>query len=1021
MMSKALWSRLGRVFGIYPKGEYLEPIPQLFALFMMYAGLRIISNAFIHYFVSSRVDVFGWYLLIPVSDINLYIISVFTNPYEILVSLSRQEYMVAWFRFCFLLKFIATVRTIVLVPRFVRQARDKRRLTFPAGQEGDLQTRLVNGGHRRSFTGLMVTLLLGTLLAVVIGFLIFAASVFFSAEYAAMQSPFGHLFILPALTTITGGLIALPIAAVVVPLYASVFALFCLDTAVDRTKRRYDITLHNTDDMLGQDLTLLMKRSGHSYRPEIGVITSPRILNAFATGNGRDTLIAISQPLIDILTPDERRAVIAHELGHIINRDMVRMSFARSFQESLTWFLYFNGVKAFVRWLFTFISEIGIQAMSRNREYWADAMGAVLTTPDAMTGALARLERHTTYERIERQNARIMFRASAWGLFSSHPSIDSRIEAIDSQTYLRRLNVSLESEIPTPVAGASEIPGLVGGEPAATAPAIQLVVQRRPAGTAPRQENWLDALIRGAMALGRGVAWLVRALVFLARNPGAVSQKGVNALRALVPGNPTRRRWSLFGATVVALFAGWLYLTTHPDLAPGIADLLSGERRHQLALDEQTVRERIASLTRQDNALREKERLQAISASALESRERQDRENGARLDQRAALLASLEDSVQARERDNRARSAKLGQLEASLTKWDNELTQQQRQQAQTQVALDARTRSLDERTRTITERERQTGRQMDGLGAATSDLSTRLNNLALRVQDADRRDATLTAREAALKAEQARQNTAAAALIDRETKVKAREESATDREARANTREKLGNAGTRAQEVVVTTPAPALQDASVLDRRAAELDRREAALVLHENALKGDRTSEDRQGIAVTALADREAALRAREAAVDAREAKVRSRELAQDDQDARLSARELELDKRAAVTSPAVTALPPAVAKSARGLFLSVFKTVSGDYFPGKGSTAAEAVKVASSGCQARYNMPCVPHETLQLDGPTCFVVLSNSLGTSYGIGRSLSEAGDAAESTCTQKYGHGCRVDRTLNLCVQ
>ncbi|MFZ2753231.1 MAG: M48 family metalloprotease, partial [Lysobacteraceae bacterium] len=69
-----------------------------------------------------------------------------------------------------------------------------------------------------------------------------------------------------------------------------------------------------------------------------------------------------------------------HELGHIANNDMRRMTMARSFQNSLVWYLgWSRTVQGFGRWFLTWGSELLVLGLSRKREYWADAIGAALT------------------------------------------------------------------------------------------------------------------------------------------------------------------------------------------------------------------------------------------------------------------------------------------------------------------------------------------------------------------------------------------------------------------------------------------------------------------------------------------------------------------------------------------------------------------------------------------------------------------------------------------------------------------
>ncbi len=164
-------------------------------------------------------------------------------------------------------------------------------------------------------------------------------------------------------------------------------------------------------------------------------------INAFACGQHRnDAMIAFSRGCIEKLNGDEFEAILGHELAHIANNDMSRMTFARGVQNSLTFFLLFDGIKTFARWLFTFISEISILHLSRKREFYADAIGAVLTSPDAMISALERIQRDKGKPRHKQHlYANMMFSANANGLFRTHPPLQARIAALESRNYIHKL------------------------------------------------------------------------------------------------------------------------------------------------------------------------------------------------------------------------------------------------------------------------------------------------------------------------------------------------------------------------------------------------------------------------------------------------------------------------------------------------------------------------------------------------------------------------------------------------------
>ncbi|MEM5585215.1 M48 family metalloprotease [Roseibium sp. AS2] len=164
-------------------------------------------------------------------------------------------------------------------------------------------------------------------------------------------------------------------------------------------------------------------------------------INAFAMGvNRENALIAMSKGAIDKLTKEELDAVMAHELAHVANNDMARMTYARGVQNALTWFLLFRGFKQIALWVFTPTSQFELMRFSRTREYWADAIGAVLTSPQAMAGALRAIDMDQAAPPAKQTPyANIMLRANAHSWLATHPPIEDRISAVIQQTYIEKL------------------------------------------------------------------------------------------------------------------------------------------------------------------------------------------------------------------------------------------------------------------------------------------------------------------------------------------------------------------------------------------------------------------------------------------------------------------------------------------------------------------------------------------------------------------------------------------------------
>lgn len=233
-----------------------------------------------------------------------------------------------------------------------------------------------------------------------------------------------------------------------VPLWGTFWGLIGLGGQRKSAVRDHGVILLKEDDPLTQRVYTLAAQLGLRTRPWVGVM---RHNNAYAIGaNAENALVVIGRPLIDALSEAEVNAIIGHELGHIANNDMRRMGLARSFQNSLVWYLGFsNTLQRWGRWVLTWISELFVLRLSRKREYWADAIGAALTSKEHMIAALEKLHNGPELSAFERKHARLMFRGKAAGsLFSTHPTLEQRREALKSQRFLKRIPVLRVQESP---------------------------------------------------------------------------------------------------------------------------------------------------------------------------------------------------------------------------------------------------------------------------------------------------------------------------------------------------------------------------------------------------------------------------------------------------------------------------------------------------------------------------------------------------------------------------------------------
>ncbi|CAI48833.1 HtpX-like protease [Natronomonas pharaonis DSM 2160] len=172
--------------------------------------------------------------------------------------------------------------------------------------------------------------------------------------------------------------------------------------------------------------------------------------NAFAVGRRGAGVVVVSEQLIQLLDHDELEAVLAHELAHIDNRDVIMMVIGQSIASMLGLAVQFailftrdggigNFLLAYVAGIITqMIAMVFVLAISRYREYVADSDAAQHVGGDAMARAL-----HKISSVGERQEAEMDDNVSAlciFGgeksalqkLFATHPPIEKRIEAVQS-------------------------------------------------------------------------------------------------------------------------------------------------------------------------------------------------------------------------------------------------------------------------------------------------------------------------------------------------------------------------------------------------------------------------------------------------------------------------------------------------------------------------------------------------------------------------------------------------------------
>jgi len=190
--------------------------------------------------------------------------------------------------------------------------------------------------------------------------------------------------------------------------------------------------------------------------PRIFIIPSTAA-NAFATGrNPRHAAVAVTDGIMQLLDERELEAVLAHELSHVKNRDVLIATIAAAVAGIISTIghiaMFFGGGSrdgnrggglAALAWLLVapLIALLVQLAISRSREYGADASGAALSgDPEALASALARLEqgqvRHP-YEFAGPATAHLFIvnplrgaGATMMNLLSTHPPIEQRIQRL---------------------------------------------------------------------------------------------------------------------------------------------------------------------------------------------------------------------------------------------------------------------------------------------------------------------------------------------------------------------------------------------------------------------------------------------------------------------------------------------------------------------------------------------------------------------------------------------------------------
>ncbi len=234
-------------------------------------------------------------------------------------------------------------------------------------------------------------------------------------------------------------------------------------------------TMNPTERKLIDMVYRIGRTAGMEKMPEVGYYESPDV-NAFATGPSKKrSLVAVSSGLMNTMTDAEIEGVLAHEIAHIMNGDMVTLAliqgvvnaFAMFFAHIITTaimnafrrndddrpgfgdFMLRQMIYSAISVGLTLLGSIAVCYFSRRREFRADAGGARYSSTEKMSAALLRLQ--TVYQLAAPQNtvdsthkesddlATMKIsgkkRSGLANLFATHPPLEERIQALRNRTY----------------------------------------------------------------------------------------------------------------------------------------------------------------------------------------------------------------------------------------------------------------------------------------------------------------------------------------------------------------------------------------------------------------------------------------------------------------------------------------------------------------------------------------------------------------------------------------------------------
>ena len=287
---------------------------------------------------------------------------------------------------------------------------------------------------------------------VLLGFVAFAVNYFF-----------------PGLLTAYGDMTSLLVLAFVFGFGGAIISLFISRW---QAKKAYSIQLITANELASLDARLQLvyrtveriSQSAHIDMPEVGYYESAEP-NAFATGATKNSaLVAVSTGLLNTMEDREIEWVVGHEMAHILNGDMVTLTLITGVMNTfviffahivsrivasflsrgedegdggisqLSYFLIYNLLQV----VFGFLASLVIMYFSRIREYRADEGGARYTSKANMIAGLRRLQKLTKLQDRHGEDGKMtaFMINEPDSFFSTHPSLDNRIQALEANYQL---------------------------------------------------------------------------------------------------------------------------------------------------------------------------------------------------------------------------------------------------------------------------------------------------------------------------------------------------------------------------------------------------------------------------------------------------------------------------------------------------------------------------------------------------------------------------------------------------------